>query len=197
MEQFLKGLQAIHLAGMVHRDIKCENILVDNEFNLRIADFGYAAPSKGRNTKPNSSGLLYTRLGTAGQIAPEIEYLQAGKGYDGKQVDIFNAGIILFCMIFQRMPFTRAVNNDKYYKYIVADRTDFYWELHKRDGLKTFNISQECKSLITAMLGRQPELRPSIQEILAHPWFTKTKRYDISQIQKEFDNRKAHMELIR
>jgi len=45
MEQFLKGLQAIHLAGMVHRDIKCENILVDNEFNLRIADFGYAAPS--------------------------------------------------------------------------------------------------------------------------------------------------------
>lgn len=41
-EQFIKGLQAIHLQGMSHRDIKCENVFMDRDFNLKIADFGYA-----------------------------------------------------------------------------------------------------------------------------------------------------------
>ena len=49
------------------------------------------------------------------------QYKGAISGYSGHLVDLFNAGVILFNMIFQRMPFERAVNQDKVYKYVVLD----------------------------------------------------------------------------
>ena len=47
-EQFISGLSAIHDKGMCHRDIKCENILIDEKYDLKIADFGFAAPIAGK-----------------------------------------------------------------------------------------------------------------------------------------------------
>jgi serine/threonine protein kinase len=49
-EQFVRGIQAIHLQGISHRDIKCENIFIDDQYNLKIADFGFAAPISGLKT---------------------------------------------------------------------------------------------------------------------------------------------------
>lgn len=58
----------IHSSGTAHRDLKPENIMLDNQFNVRIADFGFAAPIEGRD----GSGLLKTQLGTQAYMAPEI-----------------------------------------------------------------------------------------------------------------------------
>ena len=104
---------------MCHRDIKCENILIDLQNNLKIADFGFAAPHTGRN--PEHLNKLTTTAGTPGQFAPEIIYQKPGKGYDGKFVDVFNAGYILFCMLFQRQPFCNATQKDPLYVYIWND----------------------------------------------------------------------------
>lgn len=62
------GIGHIHSQGLAHRDLKPENVLFDSEFNLRVADFGFAAPIEGRDGK----GLLKSRLGTEGYMAPEI-----------------------------------------------------------------------------------------------------------------------------
>lgn len=99
-EQFVLGLQALHVGGVCHRDIKCENIFLDQYCNLKIADFGFAAPIMGKNYASPIKGALKTRLGTMGQIAPEILALKDKEGYSGHLVDIFNSGIILFNMIF-------------------------------------------------------------------------------------------------
>jgi serine/threonine protein kinase len=56
----LAGLGHSHKKGIAHRDIKAENILIDSQFNLKIADFGFAAPIKGLD----GSGVLKTMLGT-------------------------------------------------------------------------------------------------------------------------------------
>jgi serine/threonine protein kinase len=141
-KQFLEGLDYCHQNGVAHRDLKPENLLLCQNFNLKIADFGYAAPLSD----------LKTQLGTRGQIAPEIEYLQQGQRYKGTHVDVFNAAIILFCMVFQRMPFGRAINQDKNYKYVVLDSASHYWKMHQMMGVKADSAQASCRELIFSML---------------------------------------------
>jgi len=64
----LKAMHYIHSKGQAHRDLKPENILIDDQFDIRIADFGFAAPIEGRD----GSGVLNTSLGTPSYMAPEI-----------------------------------------------------------------------------------------------------------------------------
>ena len=65
---FIETLEHVHSNGLTHRDLKPDNLLFDREFNLKIADFGFAGPIQGRD----GSGFLTTKLGTANYMAPEI-----------------------------------------------------------------------------------------------------------------------------
>ena len=97
----MEGLGYLHSSGFAHRDLKPENLMLDNNFNLKIADFGFAAPAQGRD----GSGMLETQLGTASYMAPEIHL---GKSYSGPSVDLFASAIILFVILTQRPPFSSA-----------------------------------------------------------------------------------------
>ena len=68
-KQILKGLDHSHAQGFAHRDLKLENVLVDEHFRMKLTDFGFAAPVQGRD----QSGFLKTRIGTLGFRAPEIK----------------------------------------------------------------------------------------------------------------------------
>lgn len=66
--QLLEGLDYCHFKGITHRDLKTENLLLDEAFNLKIADFGFAGYSCG----DDFSGLLKSKVGTPRYMAPEI-----------------------------------------------------------------------------------------------------------------------------
>ena len=163
-KQLIDGLSYVHSHGITHRDLKPENILFDNTFNLKIADFGFAAPVKGKD----GSGYLKTRLGTESYMAPEIH---SRKIYSGESVDLFAAGIILFIMFTQHPPFHKALPEDPFYKLICINRLDVFWRAHSKNkpGADKF-FPDDFKDLIQRMLSYNPKERLTMKQVKNHPW---------------------------
>jgi len=74
--------------GVAHRDLKLENILLDSDLNMKVADFGFATYKKVQQLKSYRGTMTY--------MAPEIK---EHKTYDGKQIDMFSTGVILFIIV--------------------------------------------------------------------------------------------------
>lgn len=114
-------------------------------------------------------------------MAPEIHQKQK---YMPKNVDLFAAAIILFVMVSQRAPFDTATPTDKFYRCLAANRADLFWKAHAKTG----TFSDELKDLIQSMLQLDPLLRPSINEVLQHPWM-KGDMPEPHQVNLEFTKR--------
>lgn len=95
--QILRGLGAIHAAGIVHRDVKPQNVLIDREGLARLTDFGIAYDS----SKASSLTTHGTTLGTPAYMAPE----QASGGAITPATDLYAVGIVLFELLTGRLPF--------------------------------------------------------------------------------------------
>lgn len=95
-------------------------------------------------------------------MAPEIK---EGKTYDGKKIDIFSTGVILFIIVQGIFPFKEAKKDEYFYKLILENKLDTYW---KKVGGQT--LSSEFKDLILQIFSYDPKRRPSIEDIKKHPW---------------------------
>ncbi|KAA1133818.1 hypothetical protein PGTUg99_022345 [Puccinia graminis f. sp. tritici] len=148
--QICLGLGYVHGKGVVHRDLKLENVLLDERCNPKLADFGF-----GREFEPRK--LLDTFCGTTGYAAPEM---LAGKKYLGEEVDIWSLGIILHALLTGSLPFDDD-DEEQMKSMIMAGHFE----------IPTF-LSNEACNLIQSILQQDPKARPSIEKILSHPWFT-------------------------
>ena len=136
----------MHAAGIAHRDLKLDNLLLNSHFNIKIADFGLCGPIEGRY----GTGWMKTVVGTMPFMAPEI-ILE--KPYKGEAVDLFSAAVILFVLVAGTPPFSMAKADDDYYKTIVAGKWETFWKYHIRGkpGGAAF-FSDNFKSLMNKML---------------------------------------------
>ena len=165
--QMLQVMHYMHINGVTHRDLKPENIMLDSKYNIRFADFGFAAPMQGRD----GSGFLKTNLGTTAYMAPE---LILKKSYQGNAVDLFALGIILFILYTGHPPFNSAnPNTDAHYKLLCEGKADLFWKQHSRNKTEGF-FSEEFKDLITNMLQLDPVARLSLADIAGHAWMKGT-----------------------
>ena len=139
---------------VVHRDLKLENILVDAQLNLKIADFGFASYK--------SIDTLQSYRGTMTYMAPEIK---EGKPYNGRQVDVFSLGVILFIIVQGIFPFKEARKEEYFYSLILSGRLDTYFA--KVNGN---NLSASFKDLILRIFSYDGSQRPTTEQIRAHPW---------------------------
>lgn len=147
-----EGVRHIHLNGIVHRDLKCENILVDQNDVIKITDFGFST-----QYIPNKTSLLKTSCGSYAYTAPEVIKM---KPYDGTKTDVWSLGIILFAMLNGRLPFNDAQLND-------------LEEEMKMQRLRfERNVSFESMVLVRRILQFNPANRPSVAELLTDPWLT-------------------------
>ncbi|KAM3136501.1 hypothetical protein pb186bvf_011459 [Paramecium bursaria] len=180
--QLIEGLSYIHSRGIAHRDLKPENLLFDQNFQLRIADFGFAA-----SVNKYVDHKFKSVLGTPGYMAPEIN---AKVAYDGEKTDLFAAAVILFIMFAGSPPFSQAQPNDAYYKMQIQGKNDLFWNYHaKHKGNANF-FSQDFKELVSGLIHPNPEQRWNLAKIKASNWFNgPVASPDV--VLQEFNQRKA------
>jgi len=161
--QLIEALEHIHSNQIAHRDIKLENILLDSDYSIKIADFGYSS-------KIHPRKLFDTAVGTSAYFAPEIH---KGFPHQGEPADLFAAGVILFAAVAGHMPFGIAASSDKLYQMILARNYKSFWLFHERLAKKIdekINLSDAFKDLVVKMLDENPRKRLKIGEIREHPW---------------------------
>jgi serine/threonine protein kinase len=157
LTQLLSGLSHLHRKGIVHRDVKLENIvLVDEEegsLAVRIIDFGLAEQST------DAKKLFNDCCGTPLYAAPELLRPEA---VHGEGVDIWAAGVVLYALLSGNFPFF-GQSLENLQCAILRGDVDFTCPVWK-------TRTAGAKSLVRWMLTLDPGTRPSAEVLLRHPW---------------------------
>jgi serine/threonine-protein kinase len=144
LEGVLAGLAAAHAAGIAHRDVKPENVLLGNNQSIKVADFGLARLlSEATHTK---SGLL---IGTAAYLAPE----QVAGGRTDFRADVYSAGIMLFELLTGRQPYTGDTPLTVAHRHVS--------EVVPAPSSLVPELPPALDSLVALATSRDPELRPA------------------------------------
>ncbi|KAM3830493.1 serine/threonine-protein kinase SIK3 isoform 3-T3 [Vipera latastei] len=147
-KQIVAAVHFCHCHNIVHRDLKAENLLLDANLNIKIADFGFS------NTFTPGQ-LLKTWCGSPPYAAPE---LFEGKEYDGPKVDIWSLGVVLYVLVCGALPFDGSTLQNLRARVLSGKfRIPFF-------------MSTECEHLIRHMLVLEPSKRLSMEQICKHKW---------------------------
>jgi len=154
-EDILEGLDYVHQRGIIHADIKLENILTqtaerEDEYNIaKLCDFGLSH-------KMDSSGkaVAIVKAGTLGYMAPEVQAMAT----IGSEIDMWSFGVMLYEMTTAYKP--TAMKNYRYGSGPIPYR-NIDWRKH----------SKQLQDLINSCLEVDPTKRITAQEALMHPWF--------------------------
>eukprot|EP00798_Chlamydomonas_sp_ICE-L_P017505 gene17505-23817_t len=158
IRQILDGVAYLHSEGVVHRDLKLENMIMLNERDdspVKIADFGLS-----KFFSPET--VLSTMCGSPQYVAPEVLGMGDGLKEYSPAVDMWSVGVILFILLSGYSPFdddNDAVLFEKIKKGNYDD-DDPIWE----------NISHPAKDLVAKLLTVDSEARLSAEQALKHPW---------------------------
>lgn len=176
-QDLLRGLMHLQNKGICHRNLSLENLLLDSDSKLVIADFGLALrvpytdwSNFGGVTDVSEGSLrrLILAQGHGGNIpylAPEL--LKSDVPFDGFAVDMWAAGVILFMMLVGRAPFREAHTTDPKFLTVACkgQLRSLLQSLH-------IKISDEAVDLLQNLLWQDPRRRLTLQEALTHPWVT-------------------------
>ncbi|KAI1719450.1 protein kinase domain-containing protein [Ditylenchus destructor] len=146
--QIVSAVQYLHSKNVIHRDLKAENLLLDGDMNIKIADFGFS-------NQFSAGNKLDTFCGSPPYAAPE---LFQGKKYDGPEVDVWSLGVILYTLVSGSLPFDgqnlkelrERVLRGKY-------RIPFY-------------MSTDCENLLKKFLVLNPARRGTLEQIMKDRW---------------------------
>ena len=148
----LSGLELLHSNMIIHRDLKLNNVFIDEDMNMRIGDLGMAVKLKSKHERRDSI------CGTPNYLAPEMVSSVAFGGHSF-EVDIWAVGVMAYLMLYGRHPFDHKDINEMYKKIRAVD-----YELPEVE------LSSEAKNFITSILLYEPSLRPSLSDLLGHPF---------------------------
>ncbi|KAI2797896.1 hypothetical protein RDWZM_007547 [Blomia tropicalis] len=156
----VRAVRYLHLNKIAHRDLKLDNILLDQHFNPIVSDFGFS-----RFIELDDNGqqlpLNETFCGTLSHHSPQMlmrqPYLPFG-------VDVWCLGIMFFIMLNQKYPFEKREGKQRMYQRQMEK------DYHLKPEIKT-KVSQQATQMIDFLLEPNQTLRPNVDQICQHPWF--------------------------
>lgn len=162
--QLAEALQYLHTHQVIHRDLKCENVMVDRQERLRLLDFGLACFKRFNNSEDarlTSPGMV---LGTPYSMAPE----QILGDPADERSDLYSLGVMLYQVFCQRLPFEAADPMAVLYQILHEPVPDF---------VSRFPVPRGLNELVLQLLSKQPQERPrdaaevkARLELLAERW---------------------------
>lgn len=196
---FSKGMYYLHQHQIVHRDLKLENLLIDQYNRVKIADFGFAkilnsrkdfmtTSNEGNKYQPLSTrdslveidqnNLCFSPCGTIEYTSPEVNLIRinnmeniysSNPGYDARATDVYAMGVCLYELLHFLNPFIKPYEMSK-------DAKTKLYLIYQRQINQQFIpnprviITNECSQIISWMTMVKPNRRPNIQSILATKW---------------------------
>ncbi|XP_011155664.1 testis-specific serine/threonine-protein kinase 1 isoform X2 [Solenopsis invicta] len=184
--QLTLGLQYLHEMEIAHRDIKCENVLITSNYNVKLADFGFARyilDNRGKRV------LSDTYCGSLSYAAPEI---LRGYPYNPKVSDIWSMGVILYILLNKAMPFDET-NVKRLYELQITRK----WKFRSK---VTDNITDRVKKLVTNLLEPDVSRRWHTDQIVQSDWIAMDPRLVVltsaeqTALNNAIEERKRHEE---
>lgn len=161
--QLIQALSYLHQQNIAHMDLKVDNVLIDDKFNLKITDFDLSQPI---------NSVLLEGKGTPGCRAPEIKE-DVCKNL--RAADIYSAAIMLFVMISGSPPYSEVERDgqmefDAFYK-VMRKQNNRFWDVHSKHRGDPNFYSNEFKELFTIMTEEDPIDRATLEQIKESKWF--------------------------
>lgn len=158
MHSIIHGVSYLHYNNIIHRDIKPDNLLIDNNDNIKITDFGTANIFK-------SEYLINNNIqGTPAFMAPEVFNIEYSK--INEAIDIWSIGVTLYLIVTNQLPWDgkndmELLNNIKTKELTFPD-----------NKFCRIEITPNLKNLLERMLDKQQETRITLKQIALHEWIT-------------------------
>ncbi|XP_067928590.1 phosphorylase b kinase gamma catalytic chain, liver/testis isoform-like [Watersipora subatra] len=181
MRQLLESIAFLHSKGIMHRDIKCENILLSDSCDIRLSDFGFA-------TVYDKNVIYKELLGTPGYLSPEMLKANSYENQPsyGLAIDMWACGVVLYTLIAGSPPF--------YNRKTIYMLRDIMNGKYTFSGAEWEDVSSECKELVERMLCVDPTKRITAHEALQQRFLQST---DTVQIRTAVSRVKSVFHAIR
>lgn len=182
MRQIISGIYYIHTLNIAHRDLKCENILITANYNVKITDFGFA-----RNVRHRDKDILSeTYCGSLSYAAPEV---LKGVPYLPKYADMWSIGIILYTMLNKALPFNETSVKRLYEKqvtkrimnqlcvFVIFSSLMFglFGQVMRKWRFRTGVVNElttECKQQVTSLMEPEAKERPTAGAVFNGTWIS-------------------------
>ena len=155
--QIFDAMSYLHIHNIAHRDIKMDNILLDLDGNIRIADFGVSHSFEA--VSDDHKAICTDTAGTFSFWSPEI-LADKDEGYDAFAADVWATGIVIWCFLFGELP------------YHSLDAESLFESITQGIPKIPLRKSPECEDILSKMLTYDADKRITFHELLKHIWIT-------------------------
>lgn len=160
--QFGDGLRYMHSLDFCHRDVKCENVLLNQTRTVsKLADFGFARCCHDLVT--GAPVLSETGCGTRAYLAPEV---LTGR-YNPIKSDVWSVGVLLFMLLNNALPFPDDPAG-------MGAKRQHRHQMERKYRFTNKQLTSEARDVVAFHLNPDPAQRPSMEQVFRHVWFQAT-----------------------